>query len=94
MYVILLCFNCLSHFQTPIHTEEGRGYPHMIIENPIPDEEIMAEEAPMVESANPAVTPNGSGQHITKDEDNGWVVPMDQLNREEKERPEVENTKL
>ena len=83
-------------FQTPIRdSEEGCRSPHMVIENPIPDDEIVrAERAPMVERANPAVNSNGSGQHITKDEDNGWVVPLDQLNKEERERPEMENTKL
>ena len=49
----------------------------------------------MTEAPNPAYTPNGSGQHLTKgDEDNGWIVPLEELSYAERERPEVENTKL
>ena len=76
--------------------EEGKKAPpsHMVIENPLPDEEIMREEAPMVERANPSVSPNGSGQHLKKEEDNGWVVPLDQLTDAERAEPDVANTKL
>lgn len=57
-----------------------------VIENPITDEEITRDEAPMLAKAPPSATPNG------KDKDNnGWVVPLDQLDNEE---PEVEDTKL
>ncbi len=64
------------------------------IESPIADEEIVRAEAGMVERQNPAVA-NGSGGHISKKEqDNGWVVPIDQLTKSEKSKPEVEDTKL
>lgn len=65
------------------------------IESPIADEEIVRAEAPMmVERQNPSVA-NGSGGHISKkDQDNGWVVPIDQLTKKEKSKPEVEDTKL
>ena len=64
------------------------------IESPIADEEIVRAEAPMVERQNPAVA-NGSGGHISKKEqDNGWVVPIEQLTKKEKSKPEVEDTKL
>ena len=75
--------------------KKGKKKPPMVIENPVSDEEITRDEAPMVERENPAVTPNGGGQHISKkDEDNGWVVPMDDLSKEERDQAEVENTKL
>ncbi len=64
------------------------------IESPIADEEIVRAEAPMVERQNPAVA-NGSGGHISKkDQDNGWVVPIDQLAKSDKSKAEVEDTKL
>jgi hypothetical protein len=68
-----------------------RKHPHME-ENPIPDDEITKDEAPMVERENPAV--NGHQPISKRDEDNGWVVPIDQLSPAEKGRPEVEDTKL
>ena len=76
--------------------EEGKKKPpsNMVIENPLPDEEITRDEAPMVERANPSVSPNGSGQHLKKEEDNGWVVPLDQLTDAERAEPDVANTKL
>ncbi|XP_013416968.1 putative GPI-anchored protein pfl2 isoform X2 [Lingula anatina] len=54
-------------------------------ENPIPDEEITRDEAPMLEKANPAVTPNGNGNVIADDDEknNGWVVPISELSPEE-----------
>lgn len=67
----------------------GRKYP-LVIENPIPDSEIMKGEAPMMESANPAMAYPVS----KKDEDNGWVVPLDQLSPAERQKPDTENTKL
>lgn len=74
--------------------EEAREAP-TAVSNPIPDAEMIQDEAPMQERENPAVTPNGGGQHISKaDEDNGWVVPLDELSKAEKEKPEVENTRL
>lgn len=76
--------------------EEGRTGPTGA-SNPMSDADIVKDEAPapMQEVANPAVTTNGGGQHISKaDEDNGWVVPLDELSKEEMKRPEVENTKL
>lgn len=78
----------------PIAMEEAREGP-VAVSNPIPDAEMIQDEAPMQERENPAVTPNGGGQHISKaDEDNGWVVPLDELSKAEKEKPEVENTRL
>ena len=71
--------------------EEGDN--PVVINNPATDEEIMKDEAPMLEHENPALTSNGS-HPLKKDEDNGWVVPIDQLTQEEKEKPEVEDTKL
>ena len=75
--------------------EEGRKRPPKGgIESPLADEEITKAEAPMLERQNPAVA-NGSGGHISKKEqDNGWVVPIDQLTKSEKSKPEVEDTKL
>jgi hypothetical protein len=72
---------------------------NMVIENPLPDEEIVRDEAPMVERANPSVSPNGSGQHLRgpggrDGDDNGWVVPLDQLTDAERAEPDVANTKL
>ena len=64
------------------------------IESPIADDEIVRAETPMVERQNPAVA-NGSGGHISKKEqDNSWVVPIEQLTKKEKSKPEVEDTKL
>lgn len=78
--------------QTPIAMEEGKKKPVVYAnESPIGDEEIMRDEAPMVERENPAVSPNGSGQHL-KPDDNGWVVPINQATDNIPER--VENTKL
>lgn len=76
--------------------EAGHGKKRPIVhENPLPDSEIMRGEDLMVERENPAVTSNGGGQHISKkDDDNGWVVPIDELSKAEKEKPEVEDTKL
>ena len=75
--------------------EEGKKqHPPTVIENPLSDEEITKDEAPMLERENPAVSPNGGGQHLKREEDNGWVVPLDQLSDAEKQKPEVENTKL
>ena len=66
-----------------------------MMENPLPDSEIMRDEAPMTERDNPAMTSNGGGGHLSKkDDDNGWVVPIDELSKAEKEKPEVEDTKL
>ena len=75
--------------------EQGRKKPLKGgIESPIADEEIVRAEAPMVEKQNSSVA-NGSGGHISKKEqDNGWVVPIDQLTKKEKSKPEVEDTKL
>jgi hypothetical protein len=84
--------NKLTFFinQTPMTAEEGKKKPDpTVIENPVPDEEITLNEAPMVESQNPAT--NG-GSHLKKDDDNGWVIPLDQVNAEEKTH--VEDTKL
>jgi hypothetical protein len=39
--------------------EEGKTVPLYVIENPLPDEDITKDEAPMVEHENPAVTSNG-----------------------------------
>ena len=84
------------NLQAPIAMEEGtkKKHPTMVIENPLPDDEITRDEAPMLERENPAVSPNGGGQHLKKEEDNGWVVPLDQLTDAEKSEPEVANTKL
>ena len=76
--------------------EEGRKKrpPPSGIESPLADEEIKKSDAPMVERQNPSVA-NGSGGLISKkDEDNGWVVPIDQLTKSEKSKAEVEDTKL
>jgi hypothetical protein len=49
----------------------------------------------MSERDDPAVTRNGGGQHISKDdEDNGWVVPLDELSKDEREQEIVANTKF
>ena len=76
--------------------EEGRSKKRpMAVENPLPDEEITKDEGPMVERDNPAMTSNGGGGHLSKkDEDNGWVVPIDELTKSDKDKPEVEDTKL
>jgi len=47
----------------------------------------------MQERDNPAVTRNGGGQHISSDDD-GWVVPLDELSKAELDLPEVENTRF
>ena len=39
--------------------EEGKKTPAVVIENPLSDEEITRDEAPMVERENPAFTSNG-----------------------------------
>ncbi len=70
-----------------------KGSPKHFVESPLADEEIMKDEAPMLEKDNPALTSNGSGQPFSKkDEDNGWIVPIDELKKSEK--PDVEDTKL
>jgi hypothetical protein len=74
--------------------EEGR--PPIAASNPITDAEIIRDEAtPMLECPNPALTHNGGGQHINKyDDDNGWVVPLDQLTGLDQNVPDIENTRL
>jgi len=74
--------------------EEGRKQPPVGVSNPIPDEIICAESAPMVERENPALTRNGGGQHISKFDDDGWVVPLEELTGVDHCYPEVENTRL
>jgi len=77
--------------------ESGEKDPH-VVENPMSDdqikdgEEIKPKKAGMVERPNPSMTPNGSGRHPQNDEDNGWVVPIDQLSKSEKAK--IEDTKL
>lgn len=92
-----VCFKCREKSPSDkqrITLEEGVTVP-MEASSPITDAEIVKDEAPMQEVENPAVTPNGGGQHISKDEeDNGWVVPLEELSKTEKEKPETENTKL
>jgi hypothetical protein len=80
------------------HLEGGslpkKKAPKNSVESPIADEEIMRDDAPMMEKENPALTKNGNGQHISKkDEDNGWVVPIDEL-RSDKDKMDMEDTKL
>ena len=53
----------------------------------MPDEEIMREEAPMAE--HEPLTPNGANS-----QDNGWVVPLEQLTNQEREQPDVESTRM
>ena len=80
--------------QTPIAMEEGEKKAPVVYanESPIADEEIMREEAPMVERENPAVSPNGSGQHLKHDDVSGWVVHLNQATDTVHEK--MENTKL
>ena len=39
--------------------EEGKKVPSVVIENPLSDEQITRDEAPMIEHENPAFTSNG-----------------------------------
>ena len=51
----------------------------------------------MTERENPAYTPNGSGGHLTKpttDDEQGWIVPIEELRRAEMNRPDVQDTRL
>lgn len=68
----------------------------LAMSNPVPDAEIVRDEAPpMLERANPALTSNGGGQHLNKhDDDDGWVVPLDELTGLDHSFPDVENTRL
>ena len=68
----------------------------MAMSNPVPDSEIVRDEAPpMLERANPAMPLNGGGQHLNKrDDDDGWVVPLDELTGLDRSLPDVENTRL
>ncbi|CAH1783961.1 unnamed protein product, partial [Owenia fusiformis] len=65
--------------------EQGHGD----VENPISDEEIMRDEAGMMEKSPPV-----NGHHKPQDEDNGWVVPIEQFTEQERAQAEVEDTKL
>ena len=87
--------HCL-YAQTPMAMEEGRPEEPMSASNPAPDSEIVRDEAPpMLERANPALPSNGGGQHLTKhDDDDGWVVPLDELTGLDRNLPDVENTRL
>ena len=67
--------------------------------NPMPDAEIVRDEAPpMLERANPSLPLNGGGEHLQKhsdDDDGGWVVPLDELTGLDRNLPaDVENTRL
>eukprot|EP00914_Ancora_sagittata_P019477 GHVO01038931.1.p1 GENE.GHVO01038931.1~~GHVO01038931.1.p1 ORF type:complete len:649 (+),score=84.42 GHVO01038931.1:207-2153(+) len=73
--------------------KQKRRPPPTVVENPISDEEMTRDEVPMLEHAHPAYTPNGSGQHLRDDED-GLIVPLDQMTAAELARPELENTRL
>ena len=75
--------------------EEGRTR-QLVASNPMSDDEIVRDEAaPMHECPNPALPYNGGGQHISKyDEDDGWVVPLDELNGLHQHVPSIENTRL
>jgi len=80
--------------------KKGRPSPKKPIlahESPFHDDEIKKDEANMTENENPAYTANGSGGHLTKpskDDEQGWIVPIDELNRAERNRPDVLDTKL
>jgi len=75
--------------------EECKTEP-MSMSSPVPDTEIVRDEAqPMLERANPALPSNGGGQHLNKhDDDDGWVVPLDELTGLDRNLPDVENTRL
>jgi len=67
----------------------------LAMSNPSPDSEIVRDEAPpMLERANPALPANGGGQHLRHDDDDGWVVPLDELTGLDRSLPDVENTRL
>lgn len=67
----------------------------LAMSNPVPDAEIVRDEAaPMLERANPALPANGGGQHLKRDDDDGWVVPLDELTGLDRSLPDVENTRL
>jgi len=87
--------NVLWRVQTPMAMEEGKVEP-LAMSNPVPDEEIVRDEAaPMLERANPSLPVNGGGQHLNKhDDDDGWVVPLDELTGLDRNLPDVENTRL
>lgn len=75
--------------------EEGRAIQPLSASNPIPDNEIVMDETPMQECPNPSLPVNGGGQHISKyDDDDGWVVPLEELASLEQTAPEIENTRL
>jgi len=75
--------------------EECKADP-LVMSNPVCDSEIVRDEAPpMLERANPALPANGGGQHLNKhDDDDGWVVPLDELTGLDRNLPDVENTRL
>lgn len=65
------------------------------IENPASDAEIMKDEGEMREKdGDPLTSVNGSPHCNYPDDDNGWVVPYDQLTMEERALPGVADTKL
>jgi len=66
--------------------------------NPVPDSEIVRDEAPppMQERPSAALPLYGGGEHLQRhDDDDGWVVPLDELAGLDPRRfPDVENTRL
>jgi hypothetical protein len=96
--ICCICVRCRSAKddgeKTPMDMEAGRKGRPGSVSSPIPDDEIVCDEAPMLERENPALTRNGGGQHISKFDDDGWVVPLDELSGNEQGQPEVENTRL
>jgi len=81
--------------QTPMALEECKVEP-LSMSNPVTDMDIVRDEAPpMQERANPSLPVNGGGQHLNKqDDDDGWVVPLDELTGLDRNLPDVENTRL
>ena len=72
--------------------EEGKKKPLYSVENPLSDDEIKKGESPMLENAPPVK--NGSHPPYTKqDEENGWVVPIEQV-RPAENNIDVEDTRL
>ncbi|ELT94730.1 hypothetical protein CAPTEDRAFT_207988 [Capitella teleta] len=98
----LCCIKCKGNGAEKLTSDPEKGKkkkkpkrktPPTVVENPISDEEMTRDEVPMLEHAHPAYTPNGSGQHLRDDED-GLIVPLDQMTAAELAQPELENTRL
>jgi len=76
--------------------EECRPTRQLTASNPITDDEIIRDEAaPMQECPNPALPRNGGGHHISKDDDNnGWIIPLEDCSYIDQNSSVYENTRL